>query len=504
MLSIFRTIIFTPLNMILLAFLAYFFIKFVFLPLYRMQSYRREGHQCYYFPLIGLFSRVLLGDGFHNDAFWYYKHLAKKNPNVPVEISHFSSSVVVVLLDPKLIKKFFSLQNNYIKINPSKAVSALMGTGLVMAEGNLWKNHRKLVASVFHFEFLRENVPLIQDITKEFFAKLKKAPLQKVDIMDEVQKITGEIVGRIFFGENLNQYIIKGKPLTLHLAEITARTSLILRDIPVALALVADIDLERLSRYRRLMEEIKELRSFCFKIVQERKLNKQNNSDALLDKLLETQSNTTPDERFTDEDLINEFVTFFIAGMDTTGHVIAMAIYLLCKDPQYLPDLFEEMNKTYKKDKDVTIEAVNQMDLMHAVLKESMRFFPPVPGAFPREALVDHDIMGVRIKKGMSVGVISLYNHFNEKYFESPEKFMPERWMKKDQDLDPYVFTPFSAGSRNCIGQNLAIIEAKIILAEFFDTFNFKMTSKDYKLRMTQGFLYEPRDKLYMDLTLKN
>ena len=72
--------------------------------------------------------------------------------------------------------------------------------------------------------------------------------------------------------------------------------------------------------------------------------------------------------------------------------------------------------------------------------------------------------------------------------------------MEKTLKQQPYVFTPFSAGPRNCIGQHLALIEAKIILALFLRKFEFK-ANPDYKLRMGLSLVYEPIDPLLLKLT---
>jgi len=103
----------------------------------------------------------------------------------------------------------------------------------------------------------------------------------------------------------------------------------------------------------------------------------------------------------------------------------------------------------------------------------------------------------------MFVKPVPIYNHMNYKYFEEPEKFKPERWLGK-KGLDPFVFIPFSAGSRNCIGQHLAIIEAKVIVIEFFRMFRSKLVPENYDLVMTFISLYKPKNPVILDLELRS
>ena len=126
-----------------------------------------------------------------------------------------------------------------------------------------------------------------------------------------------------------------------------------------------------------------------------------------------------------------------------------------------------------------------------------------------RVAAKDDEICGVKIKKGTRVNYCHDVLCRSDKYFTNPEKFAPERWLGDSQYMndqiknEPYAFLPFSGGPRVCIGQNLAMIEAKIILSLFIKTFDFKF-SEDYKLIRKQAASYSPRDPLIVDLTVKS
>mmetsp|Transcript_20086 Transcript_20086/g.28299 ORF Transcript_20086/g.28299 Transcript_20086/m.28299 type:complete len:111 (-) Transcript_20086:31-363(-) len=107
------------------------------------------------------------------------------------------------------------------------------------------------------------------------------------------------------------------------------------------------------------------------------------------------------------------------------------------------------------------------------------------------------------IPKGTTVLGMFLANHFNPKYFREPEQFNPSRWLPENQTDDlkknVHAYIPFSSGPRNCIGQHMALVEARVILGIFMKTFDYKIT-EGYKLRMSVGFLYEPMEPLTLEL----
>jgi len=483
----------------------YGLITLIIVPLLKMRSYQKKGVLCSFTPLLGVLSRIIVGETQHNDAYWYYKTLSKKTVDLNIELTNLGSHLTWILYSPKIIKEFYSKQAYYRKVEAPKSIAVLMGTGLISAEGNLWKNHRRIISTLFHFNFLKQQVPVIVETAREFLNKLAPNREKQVVVVDEIQKITGEIVGRIFFSENLNQYLIKGLPMTLFLAELTNKSSLSFRHLGVILAFGTGVDPEWVPSYNDLMNDVRHFRESCLQIVQDRK-NSKNKGKDLLGLMLATQESPKPEDRFADEDIINEFITLFLAGMDTTGHLITMALYELAKHPICLLKAEDEVNTIYKNKTNsvVTIEVLNQMDYLHAIFKEVLRFYIPVPGVFPRIAETDHELDGIKIKKGMSVTINPLYNYFNEQYFQEPESFKPERWLNKQiNDIDPYVYTPFSAGARNCIGQHFAIIQAKIVVSEFLDLFKYKITPENYKLVLTQAFLYAPKEKFLLNLQPK-
>jgi len=478
-------------------------MKTLFLPYIKYRRYlRNKGVRGYFYPIVDFIVINRNDVREKNDGFASYKELAREDPNVKADVVNLGGGQIMLqLLGAQASKEFFQHPEYYEKNLFAPAFTTLLSTGLSTAEGKLWKQHRRIISNTFHFDFVKGKIPMMANTAKEFLNKLEKGGQKEVKIMDELQKITGEIVGRTFFSENLNDYKIEGQPLTLYLANLLIETFTIMGDTLVQGAHFMGVSPSISPAFRKVMQKVKEFRNLAFKIIQDRKASNIQVND-MLGLLIETQKKLNKEEAFSDEDIVNEFITFFVAGMDTTGHSISMALYELNKHPEYYAKVRKEVDEIYNREEPVTPNIIHEMQFTHVFLKEVLRLYPPSAGLIPRIALVDHTLDGIEIKKGALIKPSFMYIHFNPKYYSEPLRFYPERWLDKSVLQEPFSYLPFAAGPRNCIGQHFAMIESKIILAEFLKKFNFEL-SEDYKLRMTIGFLHEPLDPLVMKLTPK-
>jgi len=466
----------------------------------KIKSYQGPGITTYFFPILGAFQYLRSNFFKYGDTMGASKICSKQNENPKFLVTNLVNNVAIFLRDPQYIKELLQKPNFYEKTKFLHWVKPLVGNGLILTEGETWKRHRMIISGSFHYEFLKANIHVIQDTTREFLDKLTPEEMKKFPAISKIQDITGEIVGRIFFGKNLNQYTCNGKPLTLELADVTTELALCGKT-PLVMVLGVHALKIPFGRFKRITDRINNFRRVCFEIVANRKANPIETTD-LLASLLATQKSEDPNMKYTDEDIINEFITFFIAGMDTTGHLIGMALYSLTQNPDYFKELKEERDKSYNKEEKVSADTLSKMDAIHCVLKETLRFYNPAPFLFFRNVKEDHKLHDLDVKKGtfLTCDLFSLF--FNEKYFSHAEEFDASRWKKTDTKLDPFAFIPFSAGPRNCIGQHLAIMESKVIISELLERFNISL-DKNYKLAMTIRFLYEPFDEILLSLTPK-
>ncbi|KAK8007049.1 hypothetical protein PG989_001039 [Apiospora arundinis] len=164
-----------------------------------------------------------------------------------------------------------------------------------------------------------------------------------------------------------------------------------------------------------------------------------------------------------------------IAGSETTATVLSFVTYLLCKDSRVMAKVTDEVRSKFKSEDEIDMTHVQSLKYMLAVLDESMRMFPAVPAVLPRRTPPQGQILELG-KTVLSIYQWTMYHHAGN--FARPDDFVPERWL---EGADPVfcndkkaAFNPFSYGSRDCIGKNLAYSEMRMILARML--FNFEIT----------------------------
>lgn len=175
---------------------------------------------------------------------------------------------------------------------------------------------------------------------------------------------------------------------------------------------------------------------------------------------------------------ISQLKIFMLAGHDTTASTLCFAYHLLNKNPEALAAIRAEHDEVLGKDPSVAREAVdadpqllNRLPYTSAVLKETLRLFPPA-GAVrqaPDDFFLTHPDTGLRYPtKGMMIFGCSAAEQRSEQFWPRPHEFVPERWSAREGEplyVRKNAFRSFELGPRNCIGQELAQLELKAILA---------------------------------------
>lgn len=176
-------------------------------------------------------------------------------------------------------------------------------------------------------------------------------------------------------------------------------------------------------------------------------------------------------------DIRAEVDTFLFEGHDTTASALCWAIYCLAKYPDEQRKVYDEAKSILNDKKDVEWEDLSGFKYLQLFIKEVMRYYTTVP-ILNRTLTKDTELDGVIIPKNSTVDIgIHLLNHHPDVWTD-PDNFKPERLMYTDEEIDPFRYVPFSAGPRNCIGQNFAMNEMKVMIAKLVNRFSITLDEK--------------------------
>lgn len=186
------------------------------------------------------------------------------------------------------------------------------------------------------------------------------------------------------------------------------------------------------------------------------------------------------------QELMDEAITLLFAGQDTSAATLSWTLHLLSLNPKVQDRLAEEIQTFMTENNEhgpyITKKSALKMSYLDAVIKESMRLYPVAPFVVRK---VPHDLClegsrddeEERIIPKDTFACVWIYSlHRNPKLWHRADDFVPERWIDPDlQQLDdgqtkfPGTFMPFAAGPRNCVGQPLAHVILRIILARIIN-----------------------------------
>ncbi|KAJ8672746.1 hypothetical protein QAD02_004006 [Eretmocerus hayati] len=185
-----------------------------------------------------------------------------------------------------------------------------------------------------------------------------------------------------------------------------------------------------------------------------------------------------------DEELRDQIYTLFTAAQDTTAVISSFALLHLAMDQKIQNRVREEIREVVGSEK-VMNEHLPDLKFTEMVIKETLRLYPIAP-LMVRQVTGDIDLETCTLPKGCSVVMVPFMTHRNKKYWDDPEKFIPERFLPENSDeRHPYAYIPFSGGLRGCIGQKYAMMCLKIILVHILRNFRLhsERTTKDIRLK---------------------
>lgn len=318
-------------------------------------------------------------------------------------------------------------------------LSLVTGEGLLTADGDAWKERRRLLQPAFHTEMIeltkREVISGLERLNDRW-NKIVETSDGVVDIDQEMMTLALEITGNTLFGTDLSD---EAEEIT-H-ATIQALQGVIARaQNPLALPL--NIPTPGNKSMRSAIARLDQAIARILKLNESNQLAQGAPIRNMLDVLLVEQAHGT----LNPTQVRDEIATFIVAGHETIASALTWSIHLLGQNP-------DEQEKLH-----------NDPSRSEMVFNETLRLYPPA-WVITRRTTEDVEIDGVSIPNNSLVIMSPWVSQRSEKVYEKPLEFNPERM----KDGPPLIgFLPFGAGPRICIGRDVALLEGKLIVADIF------------------------------------
>ncbi|KKK15075.1 hypothetical protein AOCH_003943 [Aspergillus ochraceoroseus] len=195
-----------------------------------------------------------------------------------------------------------------------------------------------------------------------------------------------------------------------------------------------------------------------------------------------------------------------LAGSETTASLLCGLTFYILKNERTYKRLVDEIRGSFQSEEEINVASASALPYLHAVVAESLRMYPPVPGIITRIVPDGGSIIDDKFVPGGTVVSMAFFSAFHSKdNFAEPDSFIPERWL---DGIDPKfafdnrdVMQPFSIGPRNCLGRNLAYAEMGLIVTKLLWNFDMTLEKDSYAWDDQRSFIIWEKPPLMVNLT---
>ncbi|WP_255170748.1 cytochrome P450 [Natrononativus amylolyticus] len=350
--------------------------------------------------------------------------------------------------------------------------------GVLFTEGEQWSAQRTLLQNAFTLERIERYGETMVGVAAEHADRW--ATSDEIAVNDRLSELTVEILARTLFDLDVDG---RGEAVT-----------------DVANAINERGDPRSLSKFflpswvptpsqRRYDRSVTAFENLIDEVVSERRgADDLEERDDLLSLLLVADG---PDGyRHSERELRDQLLTFLFAGHETTSLALTYTTLLLAQHPDVCERLRREWTDVLGGD-DPTPADVPNLVYTDRVLTEAVRLYPPAFAVF-RTAVEDIDLDGYLIPEGTNVTLPQFRIHRDERFYDDPTAFRPERWTDEfGEELPEYAYFPFGGGPRHCIGMRFARMELKLVLPTVLRRLEFDLLS-DPEPELAPGATLQP------------
>ncbi|WJX93335.1 hypothetical protein P8452_74871 [Trifolium repens] len=401
----------------------------------------------------------------------------------------------VIITEPEQIKQVFNKMQDFTKPKFS-SIARFFAVGLASYEGEQWAKHRKIINPAFHIDKLKNMLPVFIQSSQDMISKWKEMLTIdgscEIDVQPFIQNLTCDVISRTAFGSN---YVQGSKIFELlrmqgHILINTAHTRTPINWFGPT------------NSYKRMKEMDREMYDLVEGIIKKRETEMKNgkaNNDDLLGILIESNNleiqghEKSKTAGMSYDELVKECKQFYIAGQETTSSLLVWTMVLLARYPEWQELARQEVLQVFGN-QTPNHNGLNQLKIMTMILYEVLRLYPPTV-YLVRATQKNLKLQNLSLPAGVNISIpILLVHHDCDIWGDDAKEFKPERFSEgvAKATKGQVSFFPFGWGPRICIGQNFALLEAKVVLSLLLQNFSFEL-SADYKHAPTAILSLQPK-----------
>ncbi|KAL9615244.1 MAG: hypothetical protein Q9167_000338 [Letrouitia subvulpina] len=430
----------------------------------------------------------------------------------------------LLITTPKALGEVL-VTKNYDFVKPAlmrDGLGQLLGVGILLAEGDEHKLQRKNLMPAFAYRHIKDLYPIFWSKTSEMIkavtsavrsqepspgSEVTKAPI--IEVGEWSSRATLDIIGVAGMGQDFGAIEDPTTELSTtyrkvlrpnRQAKMLGLLSLfiprwIVRRIPV-------------SRNDDMYNAAKTIRIICRQLIQQKK-QKLKAKDRRDD--IDIISVALESGGFTEENLVDQMMTFLAAGHETTATAVTWGLYALCQDTSSQTRLREEIRANLPSidnaSTPITDQELDRLPFLHAVCNEILRLHAPVP-ITQRQAAKDTSICNQFVPKGTRIILCPWAVNFSKELWGSnAHEFRPERWMQQGTAKtggaeSNYASLTFLHGPRSCIGQAFAKAEFEILMAGLVGKFEMVLEEPEKIPEIRGGITARPKDGLKVKMKI--
>ncbi|WP_372479493.1 cytochrome P450 [Halomicrobium sp. HM KBTZ05] len=361
----------------------------------------------------------------------------------PVASFEVAGTTIYQISDPELVEQVL-VQNNqsYIKGELfQEALGDALGEGLLTSEGSAWRDQRHRVQPAFHPQMLEAYSEQMTDGIERLLDSWSDGETRNVH--EDMMHLTVEIAADALFDVDIRD-------------EQAAISDALEAVMDYAERPYHAPDWVPTPENRRYRDALETLDDVADRIVEKHEAD---GGDDVVSMLLAAQGEDITRERVRDE-----IVTILLAGHETTALTLTYALYLLGRNAEQRERLQAELDDVLGG-RLPTMGDLDDLPYTEQTIKESMRRYPPV-WELVREATEPDTLGDYEIPAGTTVTMHPWVIHHDDRIYDEPLSFRPERWSGEfERSIPKFGYFPFGGGPRRCIGDRFAMLEARLVLA---------------------------------------